>query len=191
MRRDSRRGPPRPLDERGLERAAHHYVKRFPTTVANLERVLTRRIDRDARLQGEQSEQMRASLERCRERVIKQLVAAGLVDDSAFARGLATSLKRRGLPKFRIRQKLRDKGVGETDRDAALALLDEEDEDPDHVAAWHLARRRRLGPFRLDDEARQARREKDLGVMARAGFPYGLAKQVIDGDLDDAPDGTR
>jgi regulatory protein len=187
MRRDSRRGPPRPLDERGLERAALNYVKRFPTTVVNLDRVLARRIARAEREQGGLSDEARASLERCRERMITQLTAAGLVDDAAFARGLASSLKRQGMPRFRIAQKLRDKGVGDIDRDAALALLEEEEDAPDKVAAWNLARRRRLGPYRVDDEQRQARREKDLGVLARAGFPFGLAKQVIDGDLDDAP----
>ena len=166
-------------------------MKRFPTTVANLERVLARRIARAERQEGGLSEEMRASLERCRARMIEQLTAAGLLDDAAFARGLASSLKRQGLPRFRIAQKLREKGVGESDRAAALALLEEEDEDPDKVAAWNLARRRRLGPFRHDDEQRAARREKDLGVLARAGFPYGLARQVVDGDLADAPEGDR
>ena len=179
--------PPRPLDERSLERAALSYVKRFPTSVANLDRVLVRRIQRAERREGGFSEEKRASLERCRERMVKQLIDAGLLDDAAFAKGLAHSLKRQGFPRFRIIQRLREKGVGALERDAALELLEEDEGDPDKVAAYNLARRRRLGPYRRDEQERQARRQKDLAVLARAGFPFGLARQVIDGSAEDEP----
>ena len=54
-------------------------------------------------------------------------------------------------------------------------------ENLDLAAAFKLARKRRLGPFREpDSEVRAERREKDLATLARAGFSYDVAQQVID-----------
>ena len=50
-----------------------------------------------------------------------------------------------------------------------------------------MARRRRLGPFRLE-EARKDKRLRDLATMARAGFAFDLAKKVIDAASPDALD---
>ena len=52
---------------------------------------------------------------------------------------------------------------------------------PALAAARRTARRRRLGPWRGEDQ-RAARREKDLAALARAGFSYSVAKTVIDGE---------
>ncbi|MFD0938320.1 regulatory protein RecX, partial [Methylobacterium trifolii] len=49
--------------------------------------------------------------------------------------------------------------------------------------------RRRLGPWRRP-EIRALHRERDLAALARAGFPYGLARRILDetepGSSDDA-----
>ena len=47
------------------------------------------------------------------------------------------------------------------------------------MAANIYARKRRLGPYRLD-EKRKERRNRDLASLARAGFRYDDAKNVID-----------
>ena len=47
-------------------------------------------------------------------------------------------------------------------------------------AAHALARRRKLGPYRPGE--RSAYREKDLAALARAGFSFGIAREVIDGE---------
>ena len=79
--------------------------------------------------------------------------------------------------------KLAQKGVPRDLVDEALEALVEtlEDDDPDRSAAWTYARRRRLGPYRRDPEVRAERREKDLAAMGRAGFPWGLARAIVDG----------
>jgi regulatory protein len=52
-----------------------------------------------------------------------------------------------------------------------------------------LARRRRLGPYRLT-EARKDHRLRDLATMARAGFAYDVARKVVDAASPDALDET-
>jgi regulatory protein len=54
-------------------------------------------------------------------------------------------------------------------------------EEGDELAAAHaLARRRKLGPYRAGERA--SFRQKDLAALARAGFAFGIAREVIDGD---------
>ena len=74
---------------------------------------------------------------------------------------------------------LRQKGVGRTDIEAALEILEAEYANRELTAAYKYARRRRLGPYRLP-EARAARRDRDLAALARAGFGYDIARRVVD-----------
>jgi regulatory protein len=74
---------------------------------------------------------------------------------------------------------LQQKGVSRDDVDAALAALAAKYEDSDIAAACNYARRRQLGPHRLP-EAREEFRERDLAVLARAGFGYVTARHVTE-----------
>ncbi|HEY9537533.1 MAG TPA: hypothetical protein VIS03_08050, partial [Kiloniellaceae bacterium] len=51
-------------------------------------------------------------------------------------------------------------------------------------AALRYARRRRLGPFRLESgpDDRAERRERDLAALGRRGFDYETARRIIDSD---------
>ena len=59
-------------------------------------------------------------------------------------------------------------------------LSGEGEVEDEHTAAHALARRRKLGPYRPGERAPY--REKDLAAMARAGFSYGIAREIIDGE---------
>jgi regulatory protein len=81
-----------------------------------------------------------------------------------------------------ISAKLGAMGLGEGDISAAIDEVNERSEgDSELEAAWSLARRKRLGPYR-DDAVRKDLRNRDLGVMARGGFSYSVAHRVIDAD---------
>ena len=78
-------------------------------------------------------------------------------------------------------------GIDSDTLDQAMAGLDQElHTDPrqrEWQAAVALARRRKLGPYRLKD--RKEKRDRDLAAMARGGFDYQLAKKIIDAvDVD-------
>jgi regulatory protein len=55
--------------------------------------------------------------------------------------------------------------------------------DEELAAAFVLARKRRVGPYRRAAVDR-AGRAKELPVLARAGFPFGVAKRVVDAPTD-------
>lgn len=175
---------PRPVTRAVLDRMALAYLERYASSAENLRRVLARKVERRCRLRGEEPEAALALVEEA----VARAVASGLVDDAAYAEARVASLRRRGGSRRAIAAKLAAKGVdAETvgaalARDAQARAEDDPDADPEREAAWALAKRRRLGPFRK--AARAENREKDIARLARAGFPYGVARDVIEGEAE-------
>ena len=114
--------------------------------------------------------------------VVSRLVAAGAVNDAAYAEARARSLVRAGRSRRAVTAHLLAKGV---DPDMAHTVLPADDES-EIAAALVLARRRRIGPFRLGDTPDAAGRRRELAVLARAGFPQPLARAALAMDTDHA-----
>jgi regulatory protein len=81
-----------------------------------------------------------------------------------------------------IGQKLRLKGVPPELVTRELEKVSGELSELEAARIW--ARKKRLGPFRQNPDERSARRERDLAALARAGFSFGTAKAVIDGQRE-------
>jgi len=180
------RRPARPITPKYLQNAATAYLERYPTTAEGLRRVLDRRVRKAKMAEAP----IVADVERVIAEIVARFVAAGAIDDKAFAQTKARALHRRGTSGRLTRQKLKLAGIDPDTLDQAMAGLDQElDTDPrqrEWTAAVALARRRRLGPFRAKD--RKAHRDRDLAAMARAGFDYELARRVVDAVDSDALD---
>ncbi len=186
-------GPPKagPAPTRaGLHEAALRHLSRFATTEAGLVRVLDRRVQRWARLaeaegQGPDTAPLRAFVRE----VARALVQSGVIDDAAFAAARAARLSRAGRSRRATAAHLAAKGIG--GEVAGAALPPAEAELP---ASLVYARKRRIGPFRPapdpDDERPDTRlpetRLRDLGALARAGFPREVAEQALAMNRDDA-----
>jgi len=165
---------PRRITAAYLARVTGHYLERYSTSRANLERLLLRRVYRSAAFYEVDPEPWRAlvTVE------LDRLERIGLVDDDAYARDKARALHRRGSGLRKIRFTLQQKGLRSNVIDDALARLSEGG-DPDWFAACTYARKRSLGPWRraaLDDD----RRRKELGRLARAGFPFDIARRIVE-----------
>ncbi len=158
------RRPPRPLDARRLNDLALHYVARFATSAAKLADYLKRKL-RERGWEGEGEPDVAALTEK--------LVAAGYVDDAAFAKARSGSLRRRGYGERRIGQALSAAGIGENEREAARAGAAAQ-----RQAALTMARKRRFGPFGAAELDRPAR-EKQIAAMLRAGHPLESARLLI------------
>jgi regulatory protein len=168
------RGGPKPITPTYLENAALHYLERFASSSTNLKRVLMRKVWRAAAAgHGDAAEG-----ERLVDALIARYVAAGLVDDKAYAAQRAASLRRQGNSRFAIRGKLALKGVAGTLIESALGELDGDGAQGEIAAACALVRRRRLGPFRAA-AARKDSWQKDLAALARAGFSLDVARRVL------------
>lgn len=176
------RREPRRVTPQYLENAALHYLERFASSAANLRRMLMRKVDLSVRAHGTD----RAEAAGWVDALIERYRSSGLLDDAGYARMKAESLHRRGTSSRAIREKLASKGVTRDHVDQALDRVEEEVAgDVDLAAALALARRRRLGPYRLP-EARAAHRDKDLAALGRAGFAYAIARRVVDAEDPDS-----
>jgi regulatory protein len=174
---------PRKATPRSLENAALFYLQRFATSAENLRRVLMRRVERSAHAHGTDRAEGAAMVDT----LIARFRGSGLLDDRAYAEAHAAMLRRRGLPSRVIRARLRRKGVDEDNVDAGLAAVDEHADDPDFAAAVNFARRRRLGPFRPAED-RPGSGERDLAILARAGFRYDVARRILEASMPEELD---
>lgn len=174
------RAGPRRVTREYLESAALHYLERFATSSANLRRVLMRKVERSAQEHGTDREEAAAWVDD----LVERFRRSGLLDDRVYAEAKAASLHRRGVSARAIRERLAQKGVARDEADAAIGAVDADVEGSmDLAAAKALARRRRLGPWRASGRAEH--REKDLAALGRAGFPYELARRVVDAPSPD------
>lgn len=178
---------PKPPDRAALHEAALAHLGRFAATEAALLRVLRRRVQRWERRAREANVEpdaiaagSAAGLAAARE-VVTRLAAAGAVDDAAFAAARAQRLHREGRSRRAIAAHLVARGVTP---EAASAVLPEDGAN-ELAAALAFARRRRIGPFRTG-EADAARRLRELGALARAGFPRDIALRALAIDEADA-----
>jgi regulatory protein len=151
---DRSRRNPKPLDPARLEELALAYVARFATSRAKLEAYLARKL----RERGWDS-----ALPPRVDELAERFVAAGYVDDLAYARARTGSLMRRGYGMRRVGQALGAAGIEPEVREQ-VAPGDAER----RLSALVMARKRRFGPF-ADDAPDRAKREKHIAAMLRAG----------------------
>ncbi len=187
------RRAPRPAGnapgEARLREIALAHLARFAATEAALRRVLERRVDRWSRAaeeEGQPREHVAAAAVRARAsaaEVARAMVAAGAVDDAAFAESRARRLARAGRSRRAIAAHLSAKGV---DADTAAAALPA-DPDAELNAALAYCRRRRIGPFARVEADAEARR-KALAALARGGFAQPVARRALEMDPAEAED---
>ena len=154
---------PRPLNAASLDELALAYVARFAASGAKLESYLKRKLrERGWDAAGEPPTAA----------IVARFVAAGYIDDAAYARMKAGAMGRRGYGERRVGQALAAAGIApdlrEEVRAGAAAQL---------RAAAVLARRRRFGPW--GEAAERGQREKQLAAMLRAGHPHEIARRIV------------
>jgi regulatory protein len=174
-----------PPDEASLREAALNYLARYATTETGLRQVLHRRIDRWARQAAgpEDAREQASAAKACVPAVVARMVELGLVNDAAFAESRARGLALSGRSKRAISARLMAKGIGP---DQARAVLPE-GKETELISALILARKRRIGPFRRAEPDQN----KELGVMARAGFPRDVALRALSMDAEEAAEAIR
>lgn len=185
--KSSRTKEPRKITEKSLRNIALYYLQRYASSRENLKRVLMRRVLRSAQIHEIDMDEASGWVDA----LVEQLASSGMVNDLTYAEGRMRALFRRGVSPNGIRQRLQQKGVEGDAIEQVMNTLYAANYDPNLKAAIKLAKRRRLGPYRLA-EKRQERQDKDLAALARAGFDYQTAQKVIRAettdDLDDMLD---
>ncbi len=155
----------RPLDSVRLEQLALAYVARFATSAAKLDGYLKRKL-RERGWLGEDEAPVAA--------LVAKFVAAGYIDDAAFARSRTSGLLRRGYGQRRITQALGAAGIASEVREAARPGPGEQ-----RRAALAMVRKRGFGPYGAEPLERE-RREKQIAALLRAGHRLDSARDLVD-----------
>ena len=114
-------------------------------------------------------------------RLLDRFEEVGLVDDGAFARTWVSQRQQgKGLSRRVLAQELRRKGV---DDEVAKEALDEIDPADEAAAAHDLVRKRMRSMHGLGDQVATRRL---VGMLARKGYPPGLAFGVVREELQRA-----
>ncbi|MGW0334481.1 recombination regulator RecX [Streptomyces sp. NPDC003011] len=120
------------------------------------------------------------------EEVLSRFEEVGLINDSAFAEAWVESRHHgRGLARRALVQELRTKGVDATLIDAAMTQLDSEQEE---ATARELVARKLRSTRGLD---RDKRLRRLAGMLARKGYPEGMALRVVRQALEDEGEETE
>lgn len=161
--------PARAITAEYLQNVAFYYLGRYAATEHSLRQVLHRRLRRnDAIKDAAALALVEATIEKARK--------LKLFDDAQFAASKTRTMNRAGKSRRVIAGKLQQKGVAPQVIATAWDAQQGEVDDPEYAAAMRFARRKKLGPFgtRADADPR-----KQLQQMARAGFSFVLARQIL------------
>ncbi|MGW3206673.1 recombination regulator RecX [Streptomyces sp. NPDC001135] len=119
------------------------------------------------------------------EEVLSRFEEVGLIDDSAFADAWVESRHHgRGLARRALARELRTKGVESALIDEAVSQLDSDQEE---ATARELVARKLRATRGLD---RDKRRRRLAGMLARKGYPEGMALRVVRQALEEEGEDT-
>ena len=113
------------------------------------------------------------------ERLLTRFEEVGLIDDAAFAKSWVQSRQPgKGLARRALAQELRRKGI---DDEVAREALDEVDPEDEVESARALVRRKMRSVQQVD---RNTAIRRLTGLLARKGYPGGLAIRVVREELE-------
>lgn len=164
---------PKPITPSYLRWHLDNYLKRYMTSRAHLRELMMRRVRRSHNFHGGELEPLVELLDK----LLDELVERGALNDEAFAKSKVRSMVRRGASAVKIRSKLAGLRVGQHANEGFAEVREERGVDPSLLAACAFVRQRRIGCYR--GELQAANFDKDIGKLARAGFPWAICKQVL------------
>lgn len=168
-RRRRRAGPAEPVDtQQDLGPPAD------PESVART--ILLSKLTAQARSRQELAEALAAKAvpDDVAKRVLDRFEQVGLVDDAAFAELWVRSRQSsRGLSRRALAHELRAKGI---DKELISGSLEQVQPDDEQEAARRLVERKLRSTRGLD---RLVRTRRLVGMLARKGYPPGVATQVV------------
>ena len=156
-----------------LKNIALYYLQRFETTTESLRAVLLRRVN-DYAFYNPEFDKTPAL--QWIEEILSDCERFGYISDARFAELKIKDYLAAGKSARYIKLKLLQKGIEES---LIENLLQEQEYNPEELA-WNLAKKKKIGPFRQNDEERREYRQKDLATLVRAGFDYDVAQRVLE-----------
>lgn len=169
----------RKMTKTRLQNIALYYLERFDSSAANLRQVLKRRVFDYARNMPDFDF---SAAEVWIEEIVARFEELGYINDNRYAEFKIDNYLLSGKPERYIRQKMQQKGIS---GDVVSRVLDNREFD-EEAMALRFASKKKIGPFRPDEDSRRQNRQKDLAALVRAGFRYDTASKIVGAEnMDD------
>ena len=150
-----------------LLKYAIYYLSKYSSSKKNLEFILKKKI---RRLSDEKK--IRFQLYNEIQIIIKKLENLNLINDQVFVESKIQSLQYQAKSKNYIKQYLLQKGIDKQLIEDQISLFYENNKNLEKENALKFAKKRNL----LDNDQDY---QKKLSKMARAGFSYEIAKEIL------------
>ena len=111
--------------------------------------------------------------------VIEDLEKSRFISDKFYSESKAKNLIQRGNSINKIRNYLISKGIKDNYIKETISKIKEKNEDQDFFSAIKTCKKKRIGPFREEDN-RSLFYKKDISILARNGFNFETCKKVLD-----------
>ena len=165
------------IDE--MRNFALNYVEKFAPSKQQLKTYLLKKY-----LRSKIDNVKRSNISDLIEIVTEDLEKSKFINDKFYSEAKAKSLIQRGSSINKIRNYLIGKGIGDKYIKNTIEQINEKNEDQDFFSAIKVCKKKRIGPSRTDDN-RPLFYQKDIGVLARAGFDFEVSRKVMDLDKDE------
>ena len=163
------------ITEKRLENIAIYYLQRYDSCTSKLKDVLYRRVLKIKMLGGDVPPQVEDWIST----IISKMQDLGYINDMRYIENTVRRLQNNGKSMHYILNKLKQDGLPSDLLDAFLQENTSNTFQTDLQSAQRLVYKRKLGYFR-DKELQKQMYQKDLAVLARAGFSYEIAKQALE-----------
>jgi len=110
--------------------------------------------------------------------VLNDLEEKGILNDMLYSEIKSKNFLKRGYSLNKIKQHLSQKGISGELLKQTIEKIQNDETNPDFYSAIRICKKRRIGPYRPVAN-REIFYKKDMGVLARSGFSYDLAKEVL------------
>ena len=116
--------------------------------------------------------------------VLSDLQKTKFISDKFYSETKAKNLIQKGSSINKIRNYLICKGISDKHIRETIDKINENNEDQDFFSAIKICKKKRIGPSRTEDN-RNLFYKKDISILARNGFDFGISKRVMDLKKDD------
>ena len=152
-----------------IESKAFWYLERYASSSKNLRDYLKRKV-RDTDLNQDS--------EIIINQIIINLEKQNILNDGVFSESNARTFINKGWSLSKVKFRLKQLGINDDNIEICIENIKSEEFDVELFAASKLVKKRFIGAFRrkeLDDKLKN----KEFGILARAGFNYALSKKVL------------
>ena len=150
-----------------LLKYAIYYLSKYSSSKKNLEYILKKKI---RRLTDEKKIRYQLYLEI--KNIIDKLESLNLINDNLYTESKINSLLNQAKSKNYIKQYLINKGINKKVANDQISLFYKKNENIEKENAFKFAKKKKLLNDNLDYE-------KKLSKMAKAGFSYEIAKEIL------------